>query len=88
MPGYGFGFMSLGMALITLCVVALLALAFWAISREFSREQRSEHTAAAERLGQRYAASEISVAEYEQALKTLRESTRRAFHADAGGEVR
>lgn len=73
MPGYGFGFgfMGLWMVLATLLWVALIVLVVWAITRMFRRDRFSERDAAMDLLRRRYAAGEISAAEYEQALKTL-----------------
>ena len=71
MSGFGFGFMGLWMVLGTLLVVALIVIAIWAITRMFQRDGFSEHDAAVELLRRRFAAGEITAAEYEQALKTL-----------------
>jgi putative membrane protein len=71
MFGYGFGFMGLGMILVTLVWIALIAVVIWAVSRLFQRHQLNDHDTAVEVLRRRYATGEISAAEYEQALKTL-----------------
>lgn len=71
MFGYGFGFMGLGMILVTLFWIALIVLAVWAVTRMFQQSRLSEHDTAIELLRRRYAAGEISGAEYEQALKAL-----------------
>lgn len=71
MPGFGFGFMGFGTILVTLVCLALIVLAIWAVTQMFPRDQRSNHDGALELLRRRYAAGEISAAEYEQALKTL-----------------
>lgn len=71
MPGFGFGFMGLSMVLVTLFWIALIILAVWAMTRLFPRDRRSDHNAAVDLLRRRYAAGEISAAEYEQALRTL-----------------
>lgn len=71
MPGFGFGVMGLWMVLGTLVWIAVIVLAVWAITRLFRRDPLGEHDAAVQLLRRRYAAGEISAAEYEQALKTL-----------------
>lgn len=73
MFGYGFGVMGLGMVLMTLVWVGLIALAVWALVRLFpgNGDHRNDHDAATELLRRRYAAGEISEAEYQQALQAL-----------------
>lgn len=68
----GFGVMSplawIGMLLVW---AALVALALVVIRRFFPRDRRSAAAVARTVLLRRYAAGEISEAEYRQALKTL-----------------
>lgn len=71
MPGYGVGFMGLGMILVTLLWIALTVFAVWAVTRMFQHGRLGDRDAATELLRRRYAAGEISAAEYEQALKAL-----------------
>ena len=71
MPGYGVGFMGLGMILVTLLWIALIVFAVWAVTRMFQHGRLGDRDAAPELLRRRYAAGEISAAEYEQALKAL-----------------
>ncbi len=71
MFGNGFGVMGLGMVLMVLVWVALTALVIWALVRLFPRDRRSDHDAAVEMVQRRYAAGEITAAEYEQALRAL-----------------
>lgn len=95
MFGYGFGVMGVGMVLMTLVWVGLIALMVWALVRLFPGHgaSRNDHDATAEILGQRYAAGEISEAEYEQALQALgkphrRQPTLSDTHADTGYPAR
>lgn len=71
MGGYGFGVMGLGMVLITVFWVSLIVLVVWAVSRLFQQNRRNDRDSAIEVLRRRYAAGEISEAEYQQAVKTL-----------------
>lgn len=71
MPGYGAGFMGLGMILVSLFWIAIVVLAVWAVTRMFQHGRLNDRDAATELLRRRYAAGEISTAEYEQALKAL-----------------
>lgn len=73
MFGYGFGLMGLGMVVMMLFWVALLALAVWALVRLFPRDHRSDHDTAVEVVRRRYAAGEITEAEYQQAMAALGE---------------
>ncbi len=78
MMGYGFGALGgLGMGLfggifMLLFWVVLILLVVWAVRGVFPGQHQSEHESAVEILNKRYAAGEISQAEYEQARKTLR----------------
>lgn len=49
----------------------LIVLAVWAIRSFVPRDRRSDREIARDMLQRRYAAGEISEAEYQQALKTL-----------------
>jgi putative membrane protein len=77
MMGFGgFGGMGLGMglfggAVMLLFWVAIILLVVWAVRGGFAGQRLSEHESAAEILKRRYAAGEISQAEYEQARKAL-----------------
>ncbi len=74
MMGYGgwLGGMGLfGGVLMLLFWVAVLLLVVWAVRALFPVERRSEHETAIEILKRRYAAGEISQAEYEQARRAL-----------------
>jgi uncharacterized membrane protein len=71
MMGFGFGTMGLGAVLMLLVWVGLFALIVWAVVRLFSRDRRDDAEAARETLRRRYAAGEISVAEYEQARRAI-----------------
>jgi putative membrane protein len=51
--------------------MAIILLVVWAVRGGFAGECRSERESAAEILKRRYAAGEISQAEYEQARKAL-----------------
>ena len=68
----GFGGMQwLGMGAMVLFWGTLVALVIWAVLALFPRERRSDGDTAREVLKRRYAAGEISEAEYQQALKAL-----------------
>ncbi len=77
MMGYGFGPMGgLGMGFfggIVMVVfwVAVVLLVIWAVRTAFPSQQKDAHESAVEILKRRYAAGEISQAEYEQARKAL-----------------
>lgn len=78
MMGYGrFGALGgLGMGLfggifMLLFWAAIILLVIWAVRGVFPSQRQSEHEGAVAVLQQRYAAGEISPAEYEQALKAL-----------------
>jgi uncharacterized membrane protein len=86
MMGYWFGFggMWLGLALMLLFWVGVVALVVWAVRTLFPRERQTAHDGAFEVLRRRYAAGEISAAEYEQALKALGAPT--AIFAEGHGQ--
>jgi putative membrane protein len=71
--GFGLGFsgMWLGVVLMVLFWVGVIALAVWAVRTLFPARRQSESDTALEVLRRRYAAGEISAAEYEQALKAI-----------------
>jgi uncharacterized membrane protein len=71
MMGIGFGTMGLGAVLMLLVWVGLFALIVWAVVRLFPRDRRDDTEAARETLRRRYAAGEISAAEYEQARRAI-----------------
>jgi putative membrane protein len=77
MMGYGwFGGLGSGMGLfggvaMLLFWVAIILLVVWAVRGGFPGQRSSEHESAVEILKRRYAAGEISQAEYEQARKAL-----------------
>ena len=69
---YGFsGWWLIGMGLMVLFWVAIILLVIWAVRSLFPRERHSARNQALETLQQRYAAGEISAAEYEQARARL-----------------
>jgi uncharacterized membrane protein len=68
----GFGWMSvLGWAGMLLFWGGLILLTVWAVRSFLPGDRRSDKDTAQEVLRRRYAAGEISAAEYQQALKTL-----------------
>ena len=68
----GFGWMSvLVWAGMLLFWSGLIALAVWALRSFFPRDGRSDQEIARDALQRRYAAGEITNAEYQQAVKTL-----------------
>lgn len=67
--GLGMGFF--GGIFMLLFWVALILLVVWAVRATFPGQQQTEHDTAVEILKRRYAAGEISQAEYEQARKAL-----------------
>lgn len=75
--GYGFGAMGgLGMGLFGGIVMvvfwtAIILLVVWVVRSVFPSQRQDEHDGAVELLKRRYAAGEISQAEYEQARKAL-----------------
>lgn len=75
MMGYygGFGWMGPLMWLaMFLFWSGLIVLTVWAVRSFFPRDRRSDTDVAQDVLRRRYAAGEISEAEYQQAIKTLR----------------
>ncbi len=69
---FGFGGAGLfGMLLMGLFWIGLFLVLLWAVSRFFPRERRRDAEVARELVSRRYAAGEISDAEYQQALRTL-----------------
>ena len=69
---YGFGgWWLLGMGMMVLFWIAIILLVVWVVRSLFPRQMRSGHDQALETLRQRYAAGEISAAEYEQARARL-----------------
>ena len=72
---YGFsGWWLLGMGMMVLFWIAIILLVIWVVRSLFPREMRSGHDQALETLQQRYAAGEISAAEYEQARARLEQT--------------
>lgn len=61
-----------GMLVMVLIWVGLALLVIWGIGQLFPRERRSDDEVARETLGRRFAAGEISDAEYQQSLRRLR----------------
>lgn len=66
---FGAGFV--GMLLMALVWIGPVLLLIWGVGRLFPRERRADRDVAREVVGQRYAAGEISEAEYRQAMRTL-----------------
>lgn len=60
-----------GLLVMMLAWIGFIALLVWAVARLFPRERRSDHELARDVIGQRYAAGEISLAEYQQAMRAL-----------------
>lgn len=72
--GYGAGFGGaglFGMLLMALFWIGLLLLALWAITRILPHDRRTDRDVARDVVGRRYAAGEITEAEYYQAMRTL-----------------
>ena len=69
--GFGFGGMWLDWLLMLLFWAGVIALAVWAVRSLFPGGKRGERDSALELLQRRYAAGEISAAEYEQAHKAI-----------------
>ena len=69
--GLGFGMGLFGGLMMLLFWAAIILLVVWAVRNLIPRQHLSEHDGAVEILKRRYAAGEISPAEYEQARKTL-----------------
>ena len=64
----------LGMALMmALAWIGLIVLLIWGIRHLFPHERRSDEVVASEMLARRYAAGELTEAEYLRALNTLRD---------------
>lgn len=61
-----------GMLVAAFAWVGLALLVIWGAGQLFPRERRSDEEVAREVLGRRFAAGEISDAEYQQALRSLR----------------
>lgn len=70
---FAVGGSMLGMALMmTLVWIGLMALLIWGVTHFFPYERRTDNEVAREALGRRYAAGELTKAEYLRALHTLR----------------
>ena len=68
----GLGWMSvLGWSTMLLFWIGVILLTVWVVRSVVGRDRRSEADIAKEALRRRYAAGEISEAEYQQALRTL-----------------
>jgi putative membrane protein len=61
-----------GMLVMVLVWAGLVLLVIWGAGQLFPRERRNDEEVAREALGRRFAAGEISDAEYQQALRSLR----------------
>lgn len=68
---FGFSAGLVGMLLMALLWIALVAALVWGVGRLFPRERRSSRDLARDVVARRYAAGEISEAEYYQALRAL-----------------
>jgi putative membrane protein len=64
---------------------AIILLVVWAVRSVFPSQRQGEHESAIEILKRRYAAGEISQAEYEQARKALGDIERANEDVVAGG---
>ena len=72
MGWYGFGGAGFfGLLVMALFWIGLILLLVWGVSRFFPREHRNDRDVAADVLRRRYAAGEISEAEYLQAMEIL-----------------
>lgn len=69
--GLGFGMGLFGGIMMLLIWAAIILLVVWAVRSVFPSPRQSEHESAEEILKRRYAAGEISQAEYDQARKAL-----------------
>jgi uncharacterized membrane protein len=68
----GFGWMSLlGWSTMLLFWIGVILLTVWIVRSMVGRDRRSEADITKDVLRRRYAAGEISEAEYQQALRTL-----------------
>lgn len=67
------GMWLIGIVMMALFWVAIILLVVWVVRSLFPRQARSGHDQALEILRQRYAAGEISEAEYERARARLEE---------------
>lgn len=72
---YGFGSYSnwwlIGMGMMVLFLIVVILVVIWAVRGLYPRQMRSGRDQALETLQQRYAAGEITAAEYEQARARL-----------------
>lgn len=75
---YGFGMYGggwlIGMSMMFLFWIAIIVLAVWAVRSLYPRQMHSGRDRALETLRQRFAAGEISAAEFEQACARLKET--------------
>ena len=71
LSGLGMGMGLFGGLLTLLFWTAIILLVVWAVRSVLPSQHQSEHDGAVEILKRRYAAGEISQAEYEQARKIL-----------------
>jgi putative membrane protein len=83
--GLGFGMGLFGGIMMLLFWAAIILLVVWAVRSVFPSQRQSEHESAVEILKRRYAAGEISQAEYEQARKALGNAERTGEDAVSGG---
>jgi putative membrane protein len=83
--GLGFGMGLFGGVMMLLFWAAIILLVVWAVRSVFPSQRQSEPESAVEILKRRYAAGEISQAEYEQARKALGDVERPNQGVVAGG---
>ena len=83
--GLGFGMGLFGGIMMLLFWAAIILLVVWAVRSVFPSQRQSERESADEILKRRYAAGEISQAEYEQARKALGDVERAHEDAVTGG---
>lgn len=70
---FAVGGSMLGMVLMmTLVWIGLMSLLIWGVTHSIPYERRTDNEVAREALGRRYAAGELTEAEYLRALHTLR----------------
>jgi putative membrane protein len=83
--GLGFGMGLFGGIMMLLFWAAIILLVVLVVRSVFPSQRQSEPESAVEILKRRYAAGEISQAEYEQALKTLGQGERAHQDVVTGG---
>jgi putative membrane protein len=83
--GLGFGMGLFGGVMMLLFWATIILLVVWAVRSVFPSQRQNERESAVEILKRRYAAGEISQAEYEQARKALGEDEQAHQDVVTGG---